>query len=353
MSKLKVGVIGVGGIAGAHMPGWAASEHAECVAGADLSEDALKTWGEKWGVAKRVSDPMELIDDPDLDVIDVCTPNKYHTPLTVAALEAGKHVICEKPLAPTVEDVRTIIDARDKAGKLVMTAQHFRFGGEAAALKQQIDAGALGDVYHARAWWLRRGQVPGSLGFLMKEHSGGGPCIDIGVHVLDLALHFMGQPKPVAVTGTSVCKLMKEDGAFSLWGRFDLPTDKIDVEDFAAAFVRFDNGATLMLECSWMLHHKPDDGTNEETRLWLYGDKGGAKFPHNTLHTTDNATKQVFDTKLEMKDDGKPHAVECMKFAEAIVNGDPSPVPPEDSIPLIGILAALYESGATGREVLL
>ena len=158
MSKLKVGVIGVGGIADTHMPGWAASEHAECVAGADLSEDALKTWGEKWGVAKRVSDPMELIDDPDLDVIDVCTPNKYHTPLSVAALEAGKHVICEKPLAPTVDDVRKIIDARDRSGKLMMTAQHFRYGGEARAM----ETGREGAVHGLQRWTPRPNARPGA-----------------------------------------------------------------------------------------------------------------------------------------------------------------------------------------------
>ena len=354
MSTLKVGVIGVGGIAGAHMPGWRDSPLAAVVAGADPSSDALTKWGTEWGVTTYHEDPYDLIADPDIDVVDVCTPNAYHTPLTVAALEAGKHVLCEKPLALTVDEVRRMIAARDKSGKLLMTGQHFRFTGAARALKEQIDAGRLGEVYHGRAWWLRRGQVPARPGFLQKKHSGGGPCIDLGVHVLDLALHFMGQPKPVTVTGTSVRKLMDKEGAFTLWGRERLPTEVIDVEDFAAALVRFENGASLVLETSWMLHHTAEDGSDEETKVWLYGTDGGARYPENVLLQTDNPTMQTFDSKLKLKSEpAKPHALECIELAEAITNGGPSPVPAEDSLNLINILEGLYESGRTGREVVL
>ena len=121
MSTLKVGVIGVGGIARTHMPGWAASPHTEVVAGADLSQDALSKWGSDWNVSRLETDTAALINDPDIDIIDVCTPNMYHTELTIAALEAGKHVICEKPLAPTPADVQKMIDARDASGKMLMT----------------------------------------------------------------------------------------------------------------------------------------------------------------------------------------------------------------------------------------
>ena len=116
MSSLKVGVIGVGGIARAHMPGWAASPHAEVVAGADLAPAALEHWGAQHGISRLYSDSAELIADPDIDIIDVCTPNMYHADLSIAALEAGKHVICEKPLAPTPADVQRMIDARDHSG---------------------------------------------------------------------------------------------------------------------------------------------------------------------------------------------------------------------------------------------
>ena len=222
-TTLKVGVIGVGGIAKTHMPGWAASEIAEVVAGSDVAAPALATWGAMHGVSKLASDPAELFNDPDIDIIDICTPNMYHAPLAVAALEAGKHVICEKPLAPTPADVRKMIAARDASGKMLMTAQHFRFKGSSQAMKAEIETGSLGDIYHARSWMLRRGWIPARPGFLYKKNSGGGPTIDIGVHILDLTLWLMGNPKPVAVSGVAKSPLAHHAGAFSQWGWFLCP----------------------------------------------------------------------------------------------------------------------------------
>ncbi len=149
--KLKVGVIGVGGIAKVHMPGWHASEYAEVAAGSDVAADVLETWGKMHGVQKLSTNSADIISDPEIDIIDVCTPNMYHTDLVVAALDAGKHVICEKPLAPKPSDIRRMIEARDRSGKTLMTAQHFRFKGSSQAMKRELDAGALGDIYHARS----------------------------------------------------------------------------------------------------------------------------------------------------------------------------------------------------------
>jgi predicted dehydrogenase len=349
---LNIGIIGVGGIAKAHMPGWIDGDRTTVVAGADLDEAALTAWGDQHDVARRYADAMQLIADDDIDVVDICVPNRFHAPLAIAALEAGKHVLCEKPLAPTVDEVKQIIAARDKAGKLVMTAQHFRYEKAALALKTEADAGALGEVYYGRAQWLRRGQVPNGPGFLDKEKSGGGPCIDIGVHVLDLALHLMGQPTPTSVTGISVTKLMNKPGAFSMWGLENLPHVEHSVEDFAAGMIRFANGAALSLEASWMLHHQQDDGRNETMKLSLYGDKAGAVWPEARLHWTDNDKKRLYDVKLGALDDRiPPHARECMAFADAIENNEPSPVPPEESLNLIAILDGLYTSAQTGHEV--
>src|SRR5437016_3002551 len=177
-APLKVGVIGVGGIASTHFPGWKESPDAELYAFADLVPDVLQRVGTKQGVTRRYERPGDLIADPEVDIVDICTPNNYHAPLAVAALEAGKHVLCEKPLAPTPAAVREMIAARDRSGKLLMTAQHFRFQGPARALKAEIDQGLLGDVYHARSWMLRRAAAPVRPGFIMKQHSSGGPRID-------------------------------------------------------------------------------------------------------------------------------------------------------------------------------
>ncbi len=344
---LKVGVIGVGGIARTHYPGWKSSPDAELVALADINAEILNKVADDHEVERRYDKIEDLLADKDIDIIDVCTPSSYHAPLSIAALEAGKHVICEKPLAPTPDEIRKMIATRDKSGKLLMTAQHFRFKGNTNALKDEIDSGALGDIYHARSWLLRRSGVPARESFLMKKHAGGGPCIDIGVHILDLTLWMMGNPKPDTVSGVTQDRLSKQPGAFSSWSRKEIPP-VMDVEEFASGFVRFKNGATLNLEVSWLLHH----GAGEDMQMWLYGDRGGAHYPSNQLFSSNNETKQLLTTKLELgADKMKPHALECMAFAEAIANGKPSPVPAEQSLDVQVILDGLYQSAAQGREI--
>jgi predicted dehydrogenase len=344
---LKVGVIGVGGIANTHFPGWKQSPHAEIAAMADVVPEALNRVADAQGVKRRYEKPEDLIADRDIDIVDVCTPNMYHAPLAIAALEAGKHVICEKPLAPTPGEIRRMIQARDKSGKLLMTAQHFRFEGTSKALKAEIEKGTLGDIYHARSWMLRRQAAPTRPGFIQKRHSGGGPCIDIGVHILDLTLWMMGSPKPVTVTGVTQDILAHQPGVFSIWGG-PIPSEQFDVEEFAAAFVRFENGATLVLEVSWLLHHKT---TGEDMQMWLYGDKAGAHWPSNELLWSDNKTHQQMNMQLVRAEGGEAHAKECMAFAEAVANGKPSPVPAEQSLIVMTILDGLYRSAEQKREI--
>ncbi len=345
---LKVGVIGVGGIAGTHFPGWRESPHAEVIALSDLVPETLQRVGEAQGVELLYDKGENLIANKDIDIVDICTPNMYHTPLAVAALKAGKHVLCEKPLAPTPKDIQKMIAARDESGKLLMTAQHFRYQGTAQALKAELDKGIVGDVYHARSWMLRRSAAPTRPGFILKKHSGGGPCIDIGVHILDLTLWMMGHPKPVSVVGVTQDKLAHQPGAFSNWGG-PIPRE-FDVEEFAAAFVHFENGATLVLEVSWLLHHKTQ---GEDMQMWLYGDKGGAHWPSNELLFSNNETRQLMNMQLQNAAGGEPHARECIAFAEAIVNKAPSPVPAEQSLDVIAILDGLYRSAKTGKQVTL
>jgi len=345
---LKVGVIGVGGIASSHFPGWKDSPDAELVALSDPVAPVLERVAREQEVALTYENPQDLIANPDIDIIDICTPNMYHAPLAIAALEAGKHVLCEKPLAPTPADVDRMIAARDKSGKLLMTAQHFRFGTDTQALKREIEGGVLGDIYHARSWMLRRSGFIVRPGFVYKKHSGGGPCIDIGVHILDLTLWMMGHPKPVAVSGITQDKLSKQPGAYTSWNGDLVPPD-MDVEEFAAAFVRFDNGASLILEVSWLLHHK---APGEDMQMWLYGTAGGLHWPKNELLTTNNQTQRQHDTQLSPVARGmEAHAAECVAFAHAIANQMPSPVPAEQSRDVMLILDGLYQSAERGGEV--
>ena len=353
-NTLKVGVIGVGGIARTHMPGWAASEHAEVIAGADLSQEALDKWGKTHNVRQLTTSSAELINNPDIDIIDICTPNNYHAPLAIAALEAGKHVLCEKPLAPTPQAVQKMIDARDASGKMLMTAQHHRFSGVSRALKAEIDAGELGEIYHARSWYLRRAFTPVTSGFVTKKHSAGGACIDIGVHILDQTLWFMGNPKPVTVSGTSRTELAHLPGAFTIWGDRPVDSSIYDVEEFASAFVRFENGATLILEVSWLLHHNVTEGKIEDMQLWLYGKNGGAEWPKCEIYQSNYKTRQHYNRRLLRTDNIRPpHAQECVEFAKAIVDGAPSPVPAEQSMQVMTILDAIYKSQEAGREIVL
>jgi len=272
----------------------------------------------------------------------------YHAPQAIAALDAGKHVISEKPLAPTPAEIRQMIAARDRSGKLLMTAQHFRFRGISQAVKAEIDTGTLGDVYHARSWMLRRSGLPVRPTFIYKSQSGGGPCIDIGVHILDLTLWLMGHPKPIAVSGVAKAPLAHHSGAFSSWGKSPVPQD-MDVEDFAAAFVRFDTGATLMLEMSWLLHHNVK---GEDARIWLYGTEGGCEWPDALFMSTNYGTKQLLNTTLQLtQDEMEPHALECVEFARAVAEGLPSPVPPEQSLYVQTILDGIYRSQKAGKEL--
>ena len=348
---LKVAMIGVGGIARTHMPGWAASEHAEVVAGADISEGNLHAWGKANAVTKLSTKPEDIINDPDIDIVDLCVPNMHHAPLAIAALNAGKHVICEKPLAPTPQAIREMIATRDKSGKMLMTAQHFRFAGNSQALKREIDTGLMGEIYHARGWMLRRnGMIPLHT-FTKKSLAGGGPCIDIGTHVLDLTLWLMGHPKPVAVSGVAKKMLGAHEGIWSHW-RQDIPVpqgEDFDVEDFASAFVRFENGATLMLEVSWFLHH---DNLGEDMQIWLYGTEAGAHWPKGEILSTNYKTRQFMNTTIKSTADKmEPHALECVEFARAVAEGRPSPVPAEQSLQVISILDGIYRSQREGKEV--
>jgi predicted dehydrogenase len=348
-NTLKVAVIGVGGISKSHMPGWHASEHAEVVAGADINRAALEQWGKQHGIARLVTDPADIFRDPDIDIVDLCVPNMHHAALAIAALDAGKHVICEKPLAPTPGEIRRMIEARDRSDKLLMTAQHFRFAGISQAMKREIQLGALGDIYHARNWMLRRaGMIPLPT-FTQKALSGGGPCIDIGVHVLDLSLWLMGHPKPVAVSGVAKQGLANKKPVFSAWRPHMTMPAEFDVEDFASAFIRFDNGCTLVLEVSWFLHHDTDI---EDMQIWLYGTEGGCHWPKGEFLSTNYEAKQLYSRQLKLsKDVMEPHAMECVEFARAIVDGAPSPVPPEESLMVLAILDGIYRSQAEGREV--
>lgn len=345
MNKLRVGIIGSGDIVRRfHLtPGWLAVPDCEIVAACDVREEAARALASDFNIPQVFTDFNELV-KLGLDCIDVCTPNRIHTPAVLAALNAGSHVLCEKPLAVTTDEVRQMTAAAEKSGKLLMTAQHMRFTDRAIALKGFIDAGRAGDFYHTRVHALRRNRVPLAPGFINPAISGGGPCMDIGVHALDTAMFFMDFPKPVLVTGnvsTNFAKGYEIPGGWGEWNR-----ELFGVEDHACGFVRFENGATMILEASWLQHQKEV----EEISATLFGRKGTVQWPSGEYQSTVN---RAFNDGLVTPGAvvEKPRTNQILAFAEAIRSGAPSPVPPQQTLYVTAILESIYRSAKVGREV--
>jgi predicted dehydrogenase len=344
--KLQVGVIGIGGIArDQHIPAWLKVPFAEVVAIADVSEKALKQAGERFPTIRRLTDWHELLDSDGLDIVDICTPNRTHAPIALAALESGRHVLCEKPLATTAEEVRSLREASRRTGRLLMTAQHFRFKPSSRQIKALIDGGFLGEIYYTRAQFLRRRLLPPAATFIEHRLSGGGPVFDIGVHVLDLACWFLGSIEPVGVSALVDTRLAQRDDLGGQWGDWD--RQRFDVEDFAAGFVRFANGTALTLETSW-LAFQPE---RESMRLQCFGTRGGVLWPDGVLVGETN--RAPWTLHLEATAPDHAYAEEILQFATAVRDGLPSPVTVEESLRVVRILEGFYQSARLGTEVML
>lgn len=345
-SIFKVGLIGAGAIGrDQHLPGWAKVPFAQITALADNSETALEAAKDQVPGARLFADGRQLIADPEIDIVDICTPNCQHAPLALAALKAGKHVLCEKPLATTSCEVRQLQTAASQARRAIMAGQNFRFDPVARQLKNLIDGDLVGPIYYTRAQWLRRRFLPPRPTFIKKKLSGGGPAVDIGVHALDMALWFMGFPEPVSVTGQVESRLAGRKDLSSAWGEWD--RDAIDVEDFAAAFVRFATGTSLTLETSW-LAFQPE---KEIFRIQCFGTKAGVVWPDGMVVGETN--KSPWDLRLTESPKNSSHQDQIMQFALAIRDSQPVPVPIEETLQVIRIIEALYRSGVERREVIL
>jgi predicted dehydrogenase len=280
----------------------------------------------------------------ELDAVDVCTPNKAHTPIVLAALAAGKHVLCEKPLATSVAEVQAMGQAAEAAGKVLCTVQNQRSRPETVALREWAVAGNLGPVYHARVRAMRRALLPPRKGFIDGSLSGGGPCMDIGVHALDAALWVMGFPNPVRVSGATRVNFAHGRTIPGRWGDWDRSV--FSVEDFAAGMVHFEDGATLMLETSWLGHQRMD----EDFSFDLFGTEAGVSWPAGEFSTVQAGA--FVDGKLSWpRKLANGHQEQIADFCRACRAGGPSPVPWTETIKVIAILEAIYASQRTGREV--
>ena len=343
MDKVRVGIIGSGGIAqGAHLPGYQACAEVEIVAVADVSEKTARAAAEKFNVPEVFTDYKKMLLMKELDAVSVCTPNYMHKDATVAALKAGKHVLVEKPMAMNAKECDAMLKAARESGRKLQVGFNNRFGGSAQALKRFIETGDLGSIYYARAQALRRRGIPGWGVFTQKDKQGGGPLIDIGVHILDLTLWLMGHPKPVAVSGTYRQDFGKRKDIIGLMGQWD--TENFTVEDFAVGLVRFENGATLLLESSFVANIEQDVFNTQ-----LFGTEGGCTLNPTKLFYEKNRT--LMDATPVHLPNVQTHHAEVRHFIDAILEDKPVYVPGEEGAMVTRIIDGIYRSSEVGKEV--
>lgn len=349
--KLKIGIIGSGGIAqGCHLPGYQSiPDLCEVVAVCDVNPETAKQAAEAFNVPQTFTDYKQLLALDGLDAVSVTTPNKYHKEPAIAALEAGKHVLCEKPLAMNSKEAAEMCKAAKNSGKILQVALQSRFSGPGVFMKSYIENGGLGDVYYARAQALRRRGVPHWGVFIDKEKQGGGPLIDIGVHILDFTLFMMGYPKPVCATGKTWDVLGRDPAIYNGFGEYD--RSKFTVEDFAVGMIKFDNGAVVTLESSFMANLEGDPFQTQ-----LFGTKAGAvvkPYGDDPIKIYTESNKQLFNvTPANVPTVKSAHTAEVQAFVHAILDGSPSPVPGENGLTLNAIFDAIYKSSVSGKEEL-
>ncbi len=358
MSKIyKIGIIGCGGIAnGKHMPSLAKLDNVEMVAFCDIiperAEKAKKDYGTE--DAKVYTDYKEMLKDDSIDIIHVLTPNREHSFMTVDALEAGKHVMCEKPMAKTYAEAQKMLDAAKRTGKKLAIGYQNRQTPEAQYIKAACEAGELGEIYYGRALALRRRAVPTWGVFLDEDAQGGGPLIDIGTHALDLTLWMMDNYKPKMVVGKSFRKLADQpSGHGNAWGDWD--PKKYTVEDSAFGFIVMENGAVISLESSWALNVADP----KEASVLLCGTKAGADMLDGVRINGVKYGKQYIEKPglgaggVAFYDGNAESAADrdARYWIEAI-DKDIDPVcKPDQAIVVTRILEAIYESSKTGKPV--
>lgn len=356
LSEVKVGIIGCGGIAGGkHLPGLSKVNEAKMVAFCDIVEDRAAAAAQKYGVkgATVYKDYRAMLDTEKLDVVHVCTPNISHSEITVAALEAGCHVMCEKPMAKTAEGARKMVEAYKRTGKKLTIGYQNRFRTDSQYLKRCCDQGMLGDIYFAKAHALRRRAVPTWGVFLDEEAQGGGPLIDIGTHALDLTLWMMNNYEPEYAVGTAYHKLGSREGSANPWGPWD--PKKFTVEDSAFGFIRFKNGATVYLESSWALNVRKsgeaictlcgtEAGADMWDGLWINGERFGNMY-------VEQAQLDAGSVDFFSGHGSNPAELEASTWINAVLNDTDPVVMPEQALVVTEILEAIYTSNKTGQPV--
>ena len=352
---VKVGIIGCGGIAnGKHMPSLAKLPSVQMVAFCDIVVERAEAAKAKYGTpdAKVYENYKDLLADESIEVVHVCTPNRSHSFITVDALDAGKHVMCEKPMAINSAEAKKMLDARDRSGKKLTIGYQSRQSMGAQYLKKEAVDGTFGDIYYAKATALRRRAVPTWGVFLNEYEQGGGPLIDIGTHSLDLTLWIMDNYKPKYCVGTTYHKLNKDTNQGNAWGRWD--PEKFTVEDSAFGFVVMENGATINLESAWAINMLD---IREATTLICGTKAGGDLHDGVRINGIRNDAQYVLRPSLnpqgaaffEGVTSADPAVMEAAQWINAVITDTDPCVLPEQAFVVTRILEGIYESAKTGK----
>lgn len=354
---VKIGIIGCGGIAnGKHMPSLKKIKNVQMVAFCDIIEERAVKAAEEYGVegAKVYTDYKELLKDRDIEVVHVCTPNRSHAFISIDAMEAGKHVMCEKPMAKTYKEAKEMLDVSERTGMKLTIGYQSRWRADSLYLKKMCEDGELGEIYYGKAIALRRRAVPTWGVFLNEYEQGGGPLIDIGTHALDLTLWMMDNYKPKMVVGTTFEKLKNQKDCGNAWGDWD--PKKFTVEDAAFGFIVMENGATIMLESSWALNIR----NPKEAITMICGTEGGADmFDGLNINFIKNGRQCILKPDLtaggvafyDGDGDEDPSVLEARAWLDAVVNDHEPRTKASQALVVTQILEAIYESAKTGKPV--
>ena len=347
MRMIKLGLIGAGGISQAHCQSISQIEGAEIIAASDLVPANLERMVNNWGLAEENTfvDYNEMLKMDEIEAVLVCTPTGVHAPPTVAALQAGKHVLCEKPMEATLAAAASMAQAAHETGKILMVALKLRYTAQVIKAKEIIDAGTLGNIYYAETVADRRRGNPGG-SFIRRATAGLGATADIGVYALDTALYLMGHPKPVAVMGIM-------DNRLSLNNTWNPALKETEVEDFGVGWILFDNDARLVFKTSWCMNMDSLGGT------FFLGEKAGLRIGISEVRGPQDGIRVYGDKDGEIEDQTftdfesvDVFVAEDTAFIDAVRNGKPSPIDPYGMLLTNVVFQGVYDSSENGgREV--
>jgi predicted dehydrogenase len=353
MKPLKTAVIGVG-VGRLHIESYQELPGAELVAICDSNPARLAEIGDRFGVTQQYTDFKQLYQSGSVDAVSIALPNSLHAPAAIAALKAGLHVLCEKPLADQASSGKQIMAAVEQASGNFMICLNRRYRPDVQWMKQQVESGRLGHIYQVNAGWVRETGIPGRGWFVSKQAAGGGPLIDLGVHMLDLVMWLLGYPKPLTVSGN--VQAMFGPRNLKTWNWPGESLTSYEVEDSAVAFIRLENNTILNLETSWASHAKPgmDDffvtlmGTEGSIHLYVANYTG-----ENTLTQFTELNGAPVTIKPHIVNQKSDHYYAVAEFVDSVRNNLPSPAPAAEGLTILQIIEAIYQSADQGREVTL